>query len=160
MKELRRVGRLLAPGRAEGARAPPYIGERFAQPEHGGWRKRPGRRGASVVLGQIELVGGDYRNRGRGEGGLLELPVEVGPADFPVAQGVFEMHGAFPGLRGLGEFAQIGDLSQVKVGQVVDQVCDMGGCGKRGTWTKAPIPENGDFVSAVTLLLISTIIVS
>jgi hypothetical protein len=35
-------------------------------------------------------------------------PVEVGAADFPVAEGIFEMHGAFPGLRGLGKLAQIG----------------------------------------------------
>jgi hypothetical protein len=69
---------------------------------------RIGRRGASVVLGQIELVGGDHRNRRRGEGGQLELPVEVGPADLPLTQRLFEMHRAFPGLRGLGEFAQIG----------------------------------------------------
>jgi hypothetical protein len=78
---------------------------------------------------------------GRGEGGLFELPVEVGPADFPVAEGIFEVHGAFPGLRGLGKLAQIGDLGQVKVGQIVDQVCYVGaarsvghfkgsGCGK------------------------------
>jgi hypothetical protein len=39
------------------------------------------------------------------------------------------MQSPFPGLRGLGEFAQIGDLGQVKVGQIVDQVCDMGGAG-------------------------------
>jgi hypothetical protein len=94
----------------------------LAQPEHGGWRRRAGRRGASVILGQVELVWGDYRNRGRGEGGQFELPVEVGPADFPVAQGVFEMHGAFPGLHGLGEFAQIGDLGQVEFSEIVDQV--------------------------------------
>ena len=110
----------------------------FARPGQRSCRRRAGRRGASVILGEIELVGGDHRNRGRGEGGLLELPVEVGPADFPVAQGVFEMHGAFPGLRGLGKLAQIGDLGQVEVGQVVDQVCDVGGCGRRGTWEKAP----------------------
>src|SRR5471030_88382 len=46
-----------------GTRAPPYIGERLAQPEHGGWRKRADGRKTSVVLGQIELVGGDHRNR-------------------------------------------------------------------------------------------------
>jgi hypothetical protein len=39
---------------------------------------------------------------------------------------LFEMQRAFPGLRRLGEFAQIGDLGQVKVGQVVDQVCNVG----------------------------------
>jgi hypothetical protein len=54
------------------------------------------------------------------------LPIEVGATNFPVAQGVFETHGAFAGLRGLGKLAQIGDLGQVKVGQVVDQVCDVG----------------------------------
>jgi hypothetical protein len=84
----------------------------LAQPEHRSWRRCAGR-SASVILGQIELVWGDYRNRGRAEGGQLELPVEVGPPDFPVAEGVFEMHGGFPGLRGLGELAQIGDLGQV-----------------------------------------------
>ena len=72
----------------------------------------------SVILGQIELVGGDYRNRGRGEGGQLELPVEVGAPDFPVAEGTFEVHGAFAGPRGLGKLAQIGDA---------------GGAGRRGT---------------------------
>jgi hypothetical protein len=36
------------------------------------------------------------------------------------------MHGAFPGLRGLGKLAQIRDLGQEEVGQNVDQVCDMG----------------------------------
>jgi hypothetical protein len=66
---------------------------------------------------------GDYRNRGRGEGGLLELRVEVGKSNFPLAQGVFEMHGACPSLGGLGKLAQIGNLGQVEVGQVVDQVC-------------------------------------
>jgi hypothetical protein len=85
----------------------------LAQAEHRGCRKRIGR-SASVVLGQIELVGSDYRNRGRGEGGLLELPVEIGPADFPVAEGIFEVRRAFPGLRGLGKLAQIGDLGQCR----------------------------------------------
>ena len=51
------------------------------------------------------LDGSDHRNRGRREGGLLELPVEIGPANFPVAQGVFEMHGAFPCLRGLDKLS-------------------------------------------------------
>jgi hypothetical protein len=92
----------------------------LAQPEHGGWRKRADGRKTSVVLGQIELVGGDHRNRGRRESSLFELQVEVGPPDFPVAKGVFEMHGAYPSLRGLGKLAQIGDLSQVEVSQVVD----------------------------------------
>jgi hypothetical protein len=52
--------------------------------------------------------------------------------NFPVAQGVFETHGAFPGLRGLGKLAQIGDLGQVEIGQIVDQVCDMRGAGGVG----------------------------
>jgi hypothetical protein len=39
-----------------------------------------------------------------------------------VAKGVFEMHGAFPSLGGLGKFTQIADLGQVEVGQIVDQV--------------------------------------
>jgi hypothetical protein len=43
-------------------------------------------------------------------GSLLELPVQVGPSDLSMAQGVFEMHGAFPSLRGLSKLAQIGDL--------------------------------------------------
>jgi hypothetical protein len=60
------------------------------------------------------------------------LPIEVGAPDFSVTQGVFEMHGAFPGLRGLGEFAQIGDLGQVEFSEIVDQVCDMGGAGGVG----------------------------
>jgi hypothetical protein len=64
---------------------------------------------------------------GAGEKAACSLEIEVGPPDFPVAQGVFEMHGAFPGLGGLGVFAQIGDLGQVEVDQVVDQVCDVGG---------------------------------
>jgi hypothetical protein len=49
----------------------------LTQPERGGCRKRADRRKTSVVLGQVELVGGDYRNRGRGEGGLLELSVKI-----------------------------------------------------------------------------------
>src|ERR1700722_10234950 len=89
----------------EGARAPPYIGDTFPRLGPRSCRRRTGRRRTSVILGEIELVGGDHRNRGRGEGGLLELPIEVGPPDFPVAQGVFEVHGAFPGLRGLGKLA-------------------------------------------------------
>jgi hypothetical protein len=48
-----------------------------------------------------------------------------------VAQGVFEMQGALPGLRGWGKLAQIGDLGQVEAGQVVDQVCNVGGAGRR-----------------------------
>jgi hypothetical protein len=35
-------------------------------------------------------------------------------------QRLFEMHRAFPGLRGLGKLAQIRDLGQVAVGQVGD----------------------------------------
>jgi hypothetical protein len=46
-----------------------------------------------------------------------------------VAEGIFEVSGAFPGLGGLGEFAQIGDLGQVEVDQVVDQVFDVGAAG-------------------------------
>ena len=52
----------------------------------------------------------------RGEGGQFELPVEVGPAYFPMAEGIFEVQRAFPSLGGLGKLAQIGDLGQVKVG--------------------------------------------
>jgi hypothetical protein len=86
--------------------------------EHGGCRKRIGRRGASVLLGQIELVGGDYRNHGRGECGQLKLPVEVGPPDFPAAEDVFEMQRVFACLGGLGKLAQIGDLGQVEAGRL------------------------------------------
>jgi hypothetical protein len=115
-----------------GSSVPPYIGDGFAQPEHRGGRKRAGRRGASVVLGQIELVGGDHRNRSRGEGGLFKLPVEVISADLPLPEGLFEMRGALRGLRSLGELAQIGDVGEVKAGQIVDQVCDVGGVGGVG----------------------------
>ena len=107
---------------------------------------------------EIELVGSDHRNRGRREGGQLELPVEVSTANFPVAEGVFEMHGAFPGLRGLGKFAQIGDLGQVEVGQVVDQVCDMGCAGSVGHGEGSKCGKTGDFVSTVILLLVRGII--
>jgi hypothetical protein len=79
-------------------RVSPYIGERFARPGYRACPKRAGGRGTSVVLGQIELVGGDHRNGGRGKRGQLELPVEVGAADFPMAEGIFEMQRAFPGL--------------------------------------------------------------
>jgi hypothetical protein len=65
---------------------------------------------------------GDQRNRGRGEGGLFELPVEVGPAEFPLTQGLFQMQSSLSSLRGMGKLAQIGDLSQGKVGEIVDQV--------------------------------------
>jgi hypothetical protein len=95
--------------RRQGAQVPPYIGDRFARPGHRSWRRRSGGRGASVVLGQIELVGGD-RNRGRGEGGLLKLAVEVVSADLPKTEGLFEMRGALSGLGSLGKLAQIGDL--------------------------------------------------
>jgi hypothetical protein len=70
------------------------------------------------------------------------------------------MHGAFPGLRGLGEFAQIGDLGQVEVGQIVDQVCDVGAAGGVGHGRSSGLGEIGDFVSAATLLLIRGIISS
>jgi hypothetical protein len=39
------------------------------------------------------------------------------------------MHGARPGHGGLGKFLQIGDLGQVKAGQIVDQVGEVGGAG-------------------------------
>ena len=65
--------------------------------------RAPAGGGQSIVLGEIELVGGNHRESGRREGGLLELPVEVGPADFPVAEGVFERRRAFPSLRDLGK---------------------------------------------------------
>jgi hypothetical protein len=53
------------------------IGERSAQPDHRGCRKRIGRRGA-------ELVGGDHRNRRRGEGGLLENGMEEVIGSIPI----------------------------------------------------------------------------
>jgi hypothetical protein len=37
------------------------------------------------------------------------------------------MQGAFPGLGGLGKFAQISYLGKLKADQVVDQVCEVGG---------------------------------
>ncbi|MDX6458702.1 MAG: hypothetical protein QOE55_2399 [Acidobacteriaceae bacterium] len=52
------------------------------------------------------------------------------------------MHGAFPSLRGLAKLAQIGDLGQVNAGEIVDQVCDMGGAGGVGHPIKAPIGRN------------------
>jgi hypothetical protein len=48
------------------------------------------------------------------------LPIAVGAPDFSVTQGVFEMHRAFPGLRGLGMLVQIGDLGQINAGEIVD----------------------------------------
>src|ERR1700733_13034306 len=114
--------------------------------------------GASVVLGQIELVGGDDRNRGRGEGSQLELPVEVALSDFPVAEGIFEVHGAFPGLRGLGKLAQIGNLGQVEVGQIVDQVCYVGAARSVGHFKCSGYGKLLIFVSAATLLLVRGII--
>ena len=60
------------------------------------------------------------------------------------------MHGAFPGLRGLGKLAQIGDLGQVEVGQVVDQVCDVGAAGGVGTLQSSRMLEIDDFVSEFT----------
>jgi hypothetical protein len=55
--------------------------------------------------GEIELVWGNHRNRGRREGGLLELLVKVVPAYLPLSKSSFEMHRALPDLRGLGKFA-------------------------------------------------------
>jgi hypothetical protein len=69
------------------------------------------------------------------------------------------VHGAFPGLGGLGKFAQIGDLGQVEVGRVVDQVCDVGAAGGVGYGSSSDLGELDDFVPAATLLLISSIIV-
>jgi hypothetical protein len=66
------------------------------------------REGASVVFGQIELVGGGEK------AAQVELPVEVGAPDLPVTQGLFEMQRPFPGLRGLAELMQIGDLGRGK----------------------------------------------
>jgi hypothetical protein len=60
------------------------------------------------------------------EGRLLELPVEIGPPDLPVAKRLFQMHRALSGRGGLGKLAQIGDLGQVKTGQIVDQVGEVG----------------------------------
>jgi hypothetical protein len=60
------------------------------------------------------------------------LPIEVGAPDLHVAEGIFKVQRAVPSLRGLGELAQIGDLGQLKVGQIVDQVCDVGGAGGVG----------------------------
>jgi hypothetical protein len=37
---------------------------------------------------------------------------------------------AIPDVSGLGKLAQIADLGQGELGQVVDQVCDVGGAGK------------------------------
>ena len=56
--------------------------------------------------------------------------------------------------------AQIGDLGQVEVDQVVDQVCDVGGAGGVGHGKGSRMRKIGDFVSAVTLLLIRGIITS
>jgi hypothetical protein len=42
------------------------------------------------------------------------------------------MEGAFPGLRNLSKLVQIGDLGQIKIGEIVDQVCDVGGAGSVG----------------------------
>ena len=42
--------------------------------------------GFEFILGEIELVWGNHRNWGRGEGGLLELPVEVSSPNGVVAK--------------------------------------------------------------------------
>jgi hypothetical protein len=67
-----------------------------------------------------------------------------------VAEGIFEVHRALPGLRGLGELAQIGDLGQVEVGQIVDQVCDVGAAGGVGHCKGLQMQNIGDFVSELT----------
>jgi hypothetical protein len=46
---------------------------------------------------------------------------------------------AFPSLRGLGKLAQIGDLGQVEIGQVVDHVYDVGGAGGVGYGRKGHV---------------------
>jgi hypothetical protein len=40
-----------------GSRTSPYIGEGFAQPEHGGCRKRTGRRGHQLSSGRSSSLG-------------------------------------------------------------------------------------------------------
>jgi hypothetical protein len=90
----------------------------------------------------------------------LELPVEVGPADLPVAEDVLEMLRAFACLGSLGKLAQIGDLGQVEAGQIVDQVCEVGAAGGVGHESSSDLGEIDDFVSAATSLLIRGIISS
>jgi len=55
---------------------------------------------------------------------------------------------------------RIGNLGQVEVDQIVDQVCYMGGAGSMGHGRKLQNRENGNFVSAITLLLVRGIISS
>jgi hypothetical protein len=70
------------------------------------------------------------------------------------------MHRAFPSLRGLGKIAQIGDLGQAEVDQIVDQVCDVGAAGGVGHGRRLQYREKRNFVSAATLLIrtLSTVI--
>ena len=143
----------------EGARAPPYIdmGDTFARLGQRSCRRRTGRRRISVILGEIELVGSDHRNRGRREGGLLELPVKVNPANFPVAQGVFEMHGAFPGLRGLGQTRADRRPGPGRGRPSRRLGLRYGQRGKRGTWQRLQMRKTCDFLSTATLLLITVL---
>jgi hypothetical protein len=70
------------------------------------------------------------------------------------------MHRAFPSLRDLGKIAQIGDLGQAEVDQIVDQVCDVGAAGGVGHGRRLQYREKRNFVSAATLLIrtLSTVI--
>jgi hypothetical protein len=77
--------------------------------------------------GRSTSLGGDHRNQGRREGGLLELPVKVNSPNLPLTKSLFQMQRVFLGLRGLGKLTQIGALGQVKPREIVDQVCGAGG---------------------------------
>jgi hypothetical protein len=65
-----------------------------------------------------------------------------------------------PASVGLSKLTQIGDLGQVKVSKIVDQVCDVGAAGGMGHGRKLQEREKRNFVSAVTSLLIRSIIAS
>jgi hypothetical protein len=62
-----------------------------------------------------------------------------------------------PALRGLGKLAQIGDLGQVKVSKIVDQVCDVGAAGAWDIDGSSKNREKREFVSELILLLIRSI---
>jgi hypothetical protein len=59
------------------------------------------------------------------EGRLLKLEAKVGPLNFPVAKGAFQMHSSLTRRRCLGILAEIGGLSQVESNLFINQIFDM-----------------------------------
>ena len=75
-------------------------------------------------LSTLSLVSDVWR-WGYREGRLLKLEAKVGPLNFPVAKGAFQMHSSLTRRRCLGILAEIGGLSQVESNLFINQIFDM-----------------------------------